>query len=587
MSYAEELRHRLQPGSSDIVRAVIYARVSTDNEGQKDSCSNQVETAERFIKAHSNIKLVATFVDDGISGKNDFTRPQYNEMLQLLSTDGFDVILTKALSRLNRDELNSLLLNSMLMEHQATVLTLEDGQVHDFEDINSGLLHSIKYAMDAQYVKQQSINGKKSQELRCQRKELTAKDTSFGYDWDPKTKTISINDKQARIVRQIFEDYVFKSATPAIIKRYLEEEGIVVCNRTVLNMISDERYIGKFYINKRTSKLGTGKTRSKRIKLPKEQWVLCERPDLRIVDDDLFEMAQRIHRTRITVYEKPDRKTTQAYFQGIHKYAGKIFCPVCKTPYQFGYADRKQTLPVYKIKNHSTCSNPIRSIYESDIEEITKKALKNTISSQKDILTSIEEVLNVIVASSQDNKAEVESLKKKKKAKEKQMDSLIDSFIEENLSISTKNKLKERMNNTSEEIERLSELIKNKESSRLDKSYVDKRMRIIKDALSDLKNFNSIDRERILNYIDHIEMPPTGDVDIILKSGHIIEVEPVGDRRVSKLSIQDVSDTRLDNNSNRVFLTSFSFEKSIHSRETPYMSQTIKVNCYLLSRGDG
>ena len=97
-------------------------------------------------------------------------------MLQRLSDDGFDLILTKALSRLNRDELNSLMLNSMLLEHNATVLTLEDRQVHDFEDMNSGLLHSIKYAMDAQFVKQQSINGRKTQELRCERKELSAKD---------------------------------------------------------------------------------------------------------------------------------------------------------------------------------------------------------------------------------------------------------------------------------------------------------------------------------------------------------------------------------------------------------------------------
>ena len=35
MSYAEELKQKLQIGCTDMVRAVIYARVSTDNEGQK------------------------------------------------------------------------------------------------------------------------------------------------------------------------------------------------------------------------------------------------------------------------------------------------------------------------------------------------------------------------------------------------------------------------------------------------------------------------------------------------------------------------------------------------------------------------
>jgi hypothetical protein len=58
-------------------------------------------------------------------------------------------------------------------------------------------------------------------------------------------------------------------ALPASIQKALKTEGINICGRTVSNIIADERYIGKFYINKRTTKLGTGRTKSKRIKLPK------------------------------------------------------------------------------------------------------------------------------------------------------------------------------------------------------------------------------------------------------------------------------------------------------------------------------
>ena len=525
MTIAEEIREKLYPGSTDPVRAVIYARVSTDNEGQKESCSNQVALAEGYIANHPNIMLVATYVDDGISGKNDFTRPQYNEMLQQLSTDGFDLIITKALSRLNRDELNSLMLNSMLVEHNATVLTLEDGQIHDFEDINSALLHSVKYAMDAQFVKQQSINGRKTQELRCERKELSAKDCSYGYDWLKEDKIIKINEEQADVVRRIFEDYVYRNATPASIHKALQDEGINICGRTVSNIIADERYIGKFYINKRTTKLGTGRTKSKRIKLPKEEWVLCERPDLRIVDDDLFEMAQRIHRARITVYEKPDKKTTQARFQGTHIYAGKIFCPVCGKPYQFGYADRKKTLPIYRIKSHSDCPNPIRSIYESDLEAITKQALKQTIDQQNEVCTSLELILTEIVESSQNNGAEIDKLKKQRTSREKQLDNLIDQLSEGGLTEAAKNRIKGKINNITEETDRLTELIQDKETNKLDESYVSEKLTSIRAAITDLRNFTSIDRDRILNYIDRIDMPPNGDIEIYLMSGQVITIK--------------------------------------------------------------
>ena len=522
MSYAERLKQKLQAGGTDPVRAVIYARVSTDNDGQKESCANQVALAEGFIADHPNIKLIATYIDDGISGKNDFTRPQYNEMLQQLSEDGFDLIITKALSRLNRDELNSLMLNSLLIEHDATVLTLEDGQIHDFEDMNSGLLHSIKYAMDAQFVKQQSINGRKTQELRCAKKELSAKDCSYGYDWHREDKTITINEPQAEVVRRIFEDYVYRNATPASIQRALNAEGINICGRTVSNIIGDERYIGNVYINKRTTKLGTGRAKSKRIKLPREQWVLCERPGLQIVDADLFAMAQCIHRTRITIYEKPDKKTTRARFQGIHKYAGKIFCPVCGKPYHFGYADRKKTIPLYRIKSHSDCPNPNHRIYEHDLDGMVRKALKQIVDQQADVCISLEQILTEVVETSRNNGDEIDKLKKQRTSKEKQLDNLIDQLSEDGLTEAAKNRIRTRINMITEETDRLTETINDRENNRLDDSYVTEKVASIRAAIADLRNFTSIDRGRVLNYIEKIDIPPNGDIKIRLKSGQIV-----------------------------------------------------------------
>ena len=68
MTIAEIIKEKLRYGSTDSVRAVIYARVSTDNEGQKDSCANQVALAENYVAAHPNIQVLATYIDDGISG---------------------------------------------------------------------------------------------------------------------------------------------------------------------------------------------------------------------------------------------------------------------------------------------------------------------------------------------------------------------------------------------------------------------------------------------------------------------------------------------------------------------------------------
>ena len=525
MSYAQQIRDKLNPGSLEEVRAVIYARVSTDNDSQKDSCANQIALAENYISRHQNVSLIGTFVDDGISGKNDFTRPQYNAMLQAISEGQVDLIITKALSRLNRDQLNSLYLNSLLVEHETTILTLEDGQIHDFEDDNSDLLHSIKYVLDAQFVKQQSLNGRKFQEVRCLNKLLCQKDKSFGYDWNKEEKTISVNEEQAEVVRWIFEEYVYRNGTPASIMRILEQKGISICDRSVSNILKDERYIGRFYINKRTSKLGTGKNKSRRIKLPKEQWICIDRPDLQIIDSDLFEMAQRVHETRVSVFNKPGKPSTQARFAGIHTFAGKVFCPVCRKAYQFGYADRKKEIPIYRIKS----------------------ALQRIMNQQDNIYSSLEQVLYECVEASQEADADLPKLKQQKTAKEKKIESLIDALSEGGLTVAARERIKNRINQITEDQARLAESIRNKEDSRLDDSFVTDKMAEIKAAITELRNFSTIDRERILNYIDRIEIPESGDIEITLTSGHIIIT---GDQNnhdfserpsVGKLRIQDMT----------------------------------------------
>ena len=67
MNYANILKQKLNIDCSEPLNAVIYARVSTDNEGQKESCANQVELALNYISKHPNINLIGTYIDDGIS----------------------------------------------------------------------------------------------------------------------------------------------------------------------------------------------------------------------------------------------------------------------------------------------------------------------------------------------------------------------------------------------------------------------------------------------------------------------------------------------------------------------------------------
>ena len=547
MHYAITIRERIfgETTFADHVRAAVYARVSTRNEGQKDSCDNQVKTAYDFVTDHKNITLSPShvFVDNGISGKSVTHRPEYKNLMHSAEGQSIDLIIVKTCARLFRSTLDAQIFLTKLLTNNVVLLTLEDNKVWDFEDQNDVMMFAIRSVFDASVSRTQSEAGKGVQARRIRDKKLSAKDVVPGFRWDPVKKIIEKDPICAGYIVKIFKTYVYQNGTPASICQLLKDENIqfprgrrdpdtkehyteniYLSEKTISKIIQNPKYIGQFYINQRSSKYIGGQD-SLRYKLPEEEWVLCERPDLQIVDTDLFNMAQRLHKTRITVYEKPDKRTVQARFQGTHSFAGKVFCPVCGTQYQFCYADRKKTVPVYRIRNHSDCLNPIRRIAEKDLEEITRQALKQTLDQQDEVCSSVERILTEIVEESQDNDVEIDRLKKQKAAREKQLDNLIDQLSESGLTDASKKRIRDKINSITEEADRLTESIRDKESSRLDDSFVSDKLAMIRAAIADLRNFTSIDRDRILNYIERIELPPNGDVEIFLKSGQLITVD--------------------------------------------------------------
>ena len=151
-----------------------------------------------------------------------------------------------------------------------------------------------------------------------------------------------------------------------------------------------------------------------------------------------------------------------------------------------------------------------------------------------------------IVEASQNSGDEIDRLKKQRASREKQLDNLIDQLAEGGLTEAARNRIKAKINNITEETDRLTETINDKENNKLDDSYVTEKLASIRAAIADLRNFTSIDRDRILNYIERIDMQPNGDIEILLKSGQVIVAKQQNDNdftdgdSVGKKGIQDV-----------------------------------------------
>lgn len=524
----------------NLVNVVIYARVSTTNEGQAESCNNQVALCEDFLCNHPNVNIVGVFVDDGLSGKNT-NRPEYQKMMSLVSRGGADLIVSKSTSRLNRNPVNAILLANVCMQNFATLLTVEDGQMYDFEDESSMMMYSIKTLTDANTVKVQTRSGKSVQKNRIIKKELSAKDISTGYNWNKEHKQITINEEEAEIVREIFEDYVFRSMMPADIVEKLKNKGIVnrfskkpMCTVTIKNILTDERYIGKFYINKRSSYVVYGdKQHTVRTAVPKEKQILIERPELRIVDDELFELAQRLRASRQTIYNTNDYHITRQKFEGKHLFAGKIKCGCCGASLNFRYADRAETIPVYRVNSHSHCENKDCRIKESDASEMVASSIKAVFEAENDAISRVEHLLYENLHKNE-NEGELRQIERNITHLNKEIADnsrpLTDPDILANkmLKDTFLSKIKEAQDRIASLEARKKEL-----SVSMDTSAIEERISHLRSAIAEFKEVKELSRERILRNVKEIVMNADGSVSITLSSGISFK------RSVDKYQIQD------------------------------------------------
>src|SRR5262245_55022461 len=95
------------PGSNGHVpkRAVLYARVSREDERERQTIHAQVEAARQYSQQHG-LALVKIYLDDGVSGTVPFKkRDGGKRLLDDVKQQQFDTVLVYKIDRLGRNTL--------------------------------------------------------------------------------------------------------------------------------------------------------------------------------------------------------------------------------------------------------------------------------------------------------------------------------------------------------------------------------------------------------------------------------------------------------------------------------------------------
>lgn len=530
---AQSIKTRMEMGET--VTALNYARTSTDNDEQKDSCSNQVAMCNIYLKRYPNIKLAEKpYIDQGHSGKSDIGRGAFEEMLERVKQGDIDLIIVKTKARLCRSKALATMLEEMMRDYKFSILTLSDGQIYDSTDRNSRLINGIKDILDEDYVWGQSEYGKMTHALRCERKLLACSNVTFGYSWNKETKSIEINEEEAKIVKMVYEWYVYSDYGVNEISRKLAELGIYgknsrkpVTAATLMQWLSNETYIGMFHINKRGSSLDLGAGReTKRFTNPKEEWIAIEKPDLAIIDKELFDLAQKIRAERRSTYDKPSKRATQARFRGFHLFAGKIFCGACGTQFVHVYADRAQTISAYKDyfskkakEAGEKCENSeYNKIHEVVLSNITKKAINLTLENTEQIFDNLFNIINEVMESSMDNTSKVDVLKKRLDKLEKERESYFEGWR-----TAPDNEMREyfylKITSIKEEIAKLKQELSEYDTDTKDDNQIKEQLQEIKEQLTSLQHIETLDRIIVDNFVDKIIINDDGGLYLTLKAG--------------------------------------------------------------------
>lgn len=112
------------------------------------------------------------------------------------------------------------------------------------------MLLTILSSVAQQEVENISSIVKMGLKMKMQRGELVGFQSCLGYDYDPVTKQISVNEEEAKIVRYIFERYISGVGAYVIAKELMEfgyktKRGNPEWNdTTVLGIIKNEKYKG-------------------------------------------------------------------------------------------------------------------------------------------------------------------------------------------------------------------------------------------------------------------------------------------------------------------------------------------------------
>ena len=363
------------------MKVAIYARYSSDN--QRDaSIADQLRVCRAYAE-RQGWTTCEEYTDHAVSGAT-LLRAGFQALMRDALNRRFDVVLAEALDRFSRDQEDTAGLFKRLTFAGVNNVTLAEG---DITHLHVGL----KGTMNALFLKDLADRTRRGLRGRVELGK-SGGGLCYGYKVTRPTQNgeVTTGDREivppeAEVIGRIFRDYAAGVSPKALAKRLNAEHcpgpGGKPWNPSTIHgnpargtgILNNELYIGRLVWNRLryVKDPDTGKRVSRPN--PSSAWVTTAVPQLRIVDDELWEQvkARQVEMRRVTSNGDPSRfnqaRRPKFLFSGLTK------CAECGGGYVMYWRDR---LACFGARSRGTCSNRL-TISRQEVEERVLVALRD------------------------------------------------------------------------------------------------------------------------------------------------------------------------------------------------------------------
>lgn len=488
-----------------------YCRVSTEKEDQLNSLDAQKRFFTEYTQKTGDT-LVRLYADEGLSGTKTKNRKEFLRLMRDAEGGLFDLVVVKDISRFARNTVDLLQnirkLKALGIETQFLTANMTSMGNSEFVLTIFGALAQEESANTSKRVKfGKKLNAEKGR----------VPNIVYGYN-----KTIgdyfnlTVNEQEAAVIRRIYDLYIKEGCGAAKISNILNSEGLKTkrncawSQNAICRILTNELYAGKIVNGKQEV---TDFLTSTRGTKDETEWMVTERPDLRIIEPEVQEKAKAIMIGRGQIFRVDKQRQSNQYL-----FSTLIKCKECGWSFRRTVRTYQNTYVRWVCSGHNgkgadSCPNAV-TLDEDELIDALQAYFTEILKSKKNIIHYVVGEFNRLYKAKSDNVAYEKDLRDRlsrlEKTRQKYMDMYTDDLI-------SREELNVKIGGMREETAHLENELK-LVSLNIDKG--DQLEGLIKKTFStieDIADVRQMTNSQLKQVIQKIEVDKDGNVDIYLR----------------------------------------------------------------------